>query len=594
MSEQNPIRDLASAWMERVNARLPDRDRTRLLGYSAVVGVVGGASAVGFELAMDAVATLALGSEEPALVGVSGWRLAMPVVTALLGGALGVAATRAHKPRGIPDVIGAVRGEPVPLDARDGALSVAAALLAIGGGQSAGREGPIVMLAGSVAGALGERLALPPHAWRVLVAAGAAAGIAASFNSPLGGAFFAMEVLLGSFAVDAFAPTVVASVAGTVVGQSLLGDRLALSFPEFSLAHPRELLVYPLLGVACGLVTVALRSALRRVGQGFERLPLPEWGRPAVGGVAVASLAAVGLPHVMGNGYALLDALAAGTVELGPAFLAGILVAKLATTALAYSGRSGGGIFAPTLFLGAITGQLVGEVVGSVAPRFASSPGVLATVGMGAVAAAVAHAPVTMALMVAEMTGNYAIVLPLLVTIAIALLVSVASDRSSLYVQVLLDRGLLAKPERDHHPVDGLRVSHVTAREGWVSVGPDAEYDEMVARFLERSDDELFVVQDGRPLGVVDIQDLKHAMVDPARRPGTTARGILRSVPTVRPEETLASVMETFFRTGLEVLPVVDAGGHLIGVVSERAVVGALERTLATGTPPPAPPRTLT
>lgn len=594
MSGPDTVRGVVAGWMERVSARLPDRDRTRLLGYAALVGVLGGASAVGFELAMDGLAALVLGTDEPALVGVSGWRLLVPIVTSLLGGALGVAATRTGKPRGIPDVIAGVRGEAVPLDLRDGALSTAAAVLAIGGGQSAGREGPIVMLGGTVAAAIGDRLSLPPHAWRVLVAAGAAAGIAASFNSPLGGAFFAMEVLLGSFAVDAFAPTVVASVTGTVVGQSLLGDRLALAFPAFSLTHPRELLVYPLLGVACGVVTVALRSALRRVGRGLEALPLPEWARPAIGGVAVAALAAVGLPHVMGNGYALLDALADGTVTLGPAVLAAILVAKLLTTALAYSGRSGGGIFAPTLFLGAVTGQLVGEVVGVAAPRFASSPGVLATVGMGAVAAAVAHAPVTMALMIAEMTGNYAIVLPLLVTIALAVLVSAASDRSSLYVQVLLDRGLLAKPERDDHPVEGLRVAQVTASDGWVSVGPDAGYDEMVGHFLERSDDELFVVEAGRPLGVVDIQDLKRAMVDPARRPEATARRLLRAVPVAHPEQPLALVMEVFFRTGLEVLPVVDADGTMTGVVSERAVVGALERTLSTGTPPPAPLRAIT
>jgi CIC family chloride channel protein len=588
------VRQTVAGWVERASARLPDADRTRLLGYAVLVGVVGGASAVGFELAMSGAGALLLGTAEPALDGVHGWRLLVPVVAALAGGALGVAATRSGKPRGIPDVVGAVRGERVPLDLRDGALSAAAAVLAIAGGQSAGREGPIVMVGGTVAAAIGDRLSLPAHSWRVLVAAGAAAGIAASFNSPLGGAFFAMEVLLGSFAMDAFAPTVVASVTGTVVGQTLLGDRLALGFPAFSLAHPHELLVYPALGLACGGVTVALRSALRRVGRALDSsppAPVGPAGRGRRGGGRARRRRAA---HVMGNGYALLDAVADGSVALGPAVLAAVLVAKLATTALAYSGRSGGGIFAPTLFLGAVTGQLVGALAGRVAPWLAPSPGVLATVGMGAVAAAVAHAPVTMALMIAEMTGNYAIVLPLLVTIAIAVLVSAASDRSSLYVQLLLDRGLLARPERDEHPVGALRVGQVTARAGWVSVGPDAGYDEMVAHFLERSDDELFVVEGGRPLGLVDIQDLKRAMVDPSARPGTNARALLRPAPTARPEQPLAAVMEVFFRTGLEVLPVVDDEGRMVGVVSERAVVGALERTLATGTPPPAPARSLT
>lgn len=577
------------AWLERVSARLPDRERSRLLLLAVAVGSVGGASAVAFEVSMDLVGKLILGTEEPSLHGVPAVRgIVGAVLSALACGVAGILLTRSHKPKGIPDVIGAVRGEQVDLDPRDGALSTIAGLLAIGGGQSSGREGPIVMLGGTVAAWVCHRLKLQPRQTRVLVAAGAAAGIAASFNSPLGGAFFALEVLLGTFAVDAFAPTVVASVTGTVVGQSLLGERLALAFPVLKLGSPKELLVYPVLGVVCGLVALLLRSLLRRSGELYETVPMPAWLRPTLSGVLVGLLAMVGLHQVMGNGYALLEGIVGGVVVFGPAMLGLILVTKLIATAVAYGGKSGGGIFAPTLFLGAITGQLVGEVTAMVAPSLVPQPGVLAAVGMGAVAAAISHAPVTMALMIAEMTGNYAIVLPLLVTIALAVVVAAAADRYSLYVQVLVDRGLLVEPTTDANPVQNLRVADVMVSDGWARVAPTASFDDLASTFLHRREDEVVVVEEGRPLGLVDIQDIKQAMLDPTRRGDATARALCRPVPTVRTDTTSHEVMALFYETSLEVLPVVDADGKLIGMVSEHDLVGAVDKALESATPAPA------
>ncbi|MEQ1501363.1 MAG: chloride channel protein [Myxococcota bacterium] len=566
--------------IERLAPRLPDRAWTRILALAVAVGIVGGLAAVGFEVAMGLVGEVVLGTADPSIAEIPPLRAALGATIAAALCGLAAGSTTTGKPIGIPDIVEYVRtGERAPT-ARDSAPSVVAALLAIGGGQSAGREGPIVQLAGTVATVISDRMQLPPGTARALTASGAAAGIAASFNSPLGGAFFAMEVLLGTFAVDTFAPVVVASVTGTVVGQLVMGDRLALQLPPMRLDPIVGIVLFPVLGVVCGLVSVALRGLLRLSAAQLDRLPGPPALRPVASGVAVGLLAAVGLPHVMGNGYALLGAVISGRVTLGIGMLALILAAKLVTTSLAYSGRSGGGIFAPTLFLGGITGELVGTAFAELVPSIAPAPGVFAAVGMGAVAAAVSHAPVTMGLMIAEMTGNYAIILPLLVAIAIATGIANATDRHSVYVQTLLDRGVRLNRRPEASVLRDLRVRAVMVDRGYQTVDPDAPFDVLAQVFLDGRDDEVFVVRDGYLVGMVELQDVKALLHDPGRRAGVTARSLARAVSVTRPDEPVGDVMEVFYRTGLEALPVLDDSGRIAGIVTERDVVGALNREI--------------
>jgi CIC family chloride channel protein len=478
------------------------------------------------------------------------------------------------RPLGIADAIQVVRVGNPDLTVRNGVAGAVAALFAVAGGQSVGREGPIVQVAATTSHEVCRRLNVPPTQARTLAAAGAAAGIAASFNSPLGGAFFAMEALLGTFAMEAFAPVVVASVVGTIVGQLLLGDRLAVRLPPMELGSPLELLLFPILGVVCGIVAVGQRWMLRVAARELERIPGPPALRTMVSGLFAGGVAALGLSGVMGNGYPLMERLAAGTAGFGPPLLLALLIAKMVATALAYSGKSGGGLFAPTLFVGAVTGAYLATGLDRMAPGFAPHPGVFVVVGMGAVCAAVAHAPVTMALMIAEMTGNYALILPSLVTVAIATAIGNAVDRRSVYVQALLDRGVaLARPAERVHDV--LKVAEVMRRTGFATATPDAGFDAVAGLLLGQRQDEVFVVREGVLVGVIDLHDVKELFLDPAKRAGVTAGSLARRDPTVRSEDPLTTVMETFFRTGLETLAVVD-GERLVGVVTERDVMGAL------------------
>jgi chloride channel protein, CIC family len=568
-------------WLVRVLPRLSDRERARVLVYAAVVGVLGGLSAVLFEFLMDEAARMVFGTADPALGGFSTERaLAGPVLTGLCAGAAATLLTTTGRPQGIADIIGHARGaEPAP-QIGNAFASTLAAVLTIGGGQSAGREGPIVQLAGSITSFVSAQAGIPVATGRVLAAASAAGAIAASFNSPLGGAFFALEVILGTFALDAFAPVVVASVAGTLVGQLVLGDHLALQLPAFQLKSSSEIFLFPLLGIACGLVTVVFRALVVFAQIQFARMPGPKLLRPAVAGLAVGLLAAAGMPDAMGNGYARLELLI-GVERPAVGFLLVLLSAKLVATALSAASRAGGGMFAPSLFLGAVTGLLCGRAFAFALPGVDPDAGTFAIVGMGGVAAAIAHAPATMALMLAEMTGNYAIILPLLVTIAIASLVSRVVFRHSLYVQSLLDRGVRLDRNPEELIVHGLHADDVLSERGYLTTRSDAPVAEVVRLFLDHRQDELIVVDpEFGYVGVIDVQDVKGFLHGrPSADHGTAAK-LARPIAAVRADTPLADVMEAFFVSGVASVPVVDEGGRLVGVVTERDVMGTLNREI--------------
>lgn len=449
----DPVAPTTDAW-RRVAALTPFRslvehEASRLLVAGVVVGGIGGLAAGVFDHALILIGTAVLGSAEPASEAPVWWRAILgPALCGLGAGALIHWATRGARPQGVPDVMEAVQLDAPSLSLRDGLVSASAAALAVGGGHSGGREGPIVQLASSVAAALCRGLGLPPRHVRSLVAAGAASGVAASFNTPVGGAFFALEILLGDFGVESFAPVVAATVAGTVVGQALLGDRIALHLPDFTLSSPVELGFYLLLGALSGVVAVGFKRSILW-GTSFQDpygLALPI--RTALAGLAVGLIASVGLHPVMGNGYGWMEEVITTPERWGAPFLLLLLGAKVAATTATAMGRSGAGLFAPSLYLGAVTGLLSGKAFHFAAPLDAPSAGAYGMVGMGAVAAGVLHAPITMTLMLFEMTGNYEVILPLLVSLSAAGLVSRLLGASSVYEAELARRGVkLQRPE---------------------------------------------------------------------------------------------------------------------------------------------------
>lgn len=559
---------------------LTDDEAARLMAIGAAIGVFGGFAAGVLDRALVLTGDLLLGTDEPGRHAPL-WYLALvgPVIGALIAAAALRFGSRHHRPQGIPDVVAAIDGDG-SVSLREALASAVAAVALIGGGQSGGREGPTVQLSAGVASRLCRSLGIPPKRARILVAAGAAAGIAASFNTPIGAAFFALEIILGNFAMRMFGPVVAASVMGTVVGQWLLGDRVAIHGPTFSLKSPVELLFYAFLGAVCGVVATVFKRGLVATNHFVDHLKLPMTARLVVPGVIVGIMGALGFHQVMGNGYGFMELLLAGDAGLSVELLALVLVLKMAATMVTASGRGGVGIFAPCLAIGAITGSIFGGLLHGAWPHLTEASGAYALVGMGAVTAAVTHAPITLVLMLFEMTGNYQVILPLLLALSVAGVVSAALRSESLYTIELKERGLYHERREGQMVLYDVKVADLM-REGEVeTIRPDAPFSELAERFLKQRVQEVFVVDaEGRYHGVVDLLDIR-GLLREHQHDLKVCDVECRTVVTLRPEQSIAAVLPLFFRADMDELPVLDAEQHLLGILRDRDVIGAYDREI--------------
>jgi CIC family chloride channel protein len=553
--------------------RLLEDPAARLMVAGVLIGAASGAAAGALDGLIRVVARATLGTDEASVAAVPPLvALVVPVLGGLVAGALVALGTQQGAGLGIADVMGAVSSQKLVLRLRDGVATALAAVAAVGSGHSGGRESPIVQLGAAVASRVCRALDLPARDARVLVAGGAAAGIAASFNTPIGAAFFAMEIVLGNFAMRLFAPVVAATVTGTVVGQALLGQRRTLSLPAFGLAHPGELPLYLLLGLVAGGVAVVFKRTLHASRARLASLPIVV--RPVVAGAAVGMAGALGVTAVMGNGYPFVEAVLSGTRVLPVAPLAAMLALKLVLSALTSGSGGGSGVFAPTLVIGALTGALVGEVLAGLGLVPMLSVGAFGTVGMGAVAAAVTHAPITMALMLFEMTGNYEIVLPLLLSLSVAGLVDAALDGDGLFQQQLTARGVALRHGREQLVLYDLKVSDLV-REDVPVLEVDAPFAALARTLIAHRLDAVLVRHaDGTYAGLVPLHDVKSHLADGG---ATLVAGdlIAAGVPTARPDQPVAEVLPLFSRADLDDLPVVDEAGRPVGLLRERDILAA-------------------
>ncbi|HKY95633.1 MAG TPA: chloride channel protein, partial [Kiloniellales bacterium] len=380
-----------------------------LLFRAVLAGLLGGAGAVAFREVVRLVNQLTYGFDveqmASAATSLDWWW--PPLV--LGAGGLGVGLyvhflLPQRRPHGVADVIQAMALRSTGLDLRQGLLTALGAAASLGFGASVGREGPVVHLGASVAAWLGRLLAVPQSARRVLLGAGVAGAIAASFNAPLAGAFFALEVVVARFAFPAFAPVALGAAAGTIVGLLRYGGAPAFVVPQdWGLVSLSELPAFLILGLLCAVAAWLFAASTFLVDRAFARLAWPRTLRPAAAGLVVGALAIVD-PRILGVGYEATSAVLAGGLDLEGLVLLAVL--KMTATALCLGAGFVGGVFSPALFLGCMLGGSFGLVAAMVQPDLASAHGAYALVGMGAVAGAVLGAPISTAIMMVELTGD--------------------------------------------------------------------------------------------------------------------------------------------------------------------------------------------
>ncbi len=422
-----------------------------------LIGIAAGFAALGFRLGIAALQAALYGTEDVRLLHSHAeklpwyWILVIPIVGGLVVGVILNRFTPDGRVRAVADVIEGAALRDGRVETRAGLASLAASFITLSSGGSSGREGPVVHMAGVISTWVSDRIHADGITGRDLLGCAVAAAVSASFNAPIAGAIFALEVVLRHFAVHSFAPIAIASVAGTVINRLHLGD-----VAEFNLITPGalqfyvELPAFLLLGLVCGVVAAVLMRAIfwtENIADHLQvRLGFPGWSRPAIAGAMLGAIA-IWFPHIIGVGYETTRIALSGELVLVTAIL--FTVVKVAAVAITIGGRMGGGVFSPSLMVGALTGLSFGIIATNVLPEVSGTHALYAFAGMGAVAAAVLGAPISTTLIVFELTGDWQIGLAVMVSVSLSTaLASRIVDRSFFLTQ--LQRrgiGLAAGPQ---------------------------------------------------------------------------------------------------------------------------------------------------
>jgi CIC family chloride channel protein len=447
-------------------------DQAYMVLVALVIGVLAGLCAVGFRLFIRGMNWVAWREGSYTLDYLAGlpfwWKLAAPTVGGFVVGLIVYYFAREAKGHGVPEVMEAVALRSGRMRPRVVVAKLLASGISIGSGGSVGREGPIVQIGAAIGSTLGQWLRIDTRRLRTLVGCGAAAGIAATFNAPVAGALFAVEVILGDFGVAQFSPIVISSVAATVVGHRFFGDIPAFEVPAYRLVHASELFAYAGLGIAAGLVAVVFVRMLYALEDGFERVRQYPPLVTAFGGLLIGIIG-LWAPQIFGVGYeAIGEAL---TGSLAWQFMILLILLKIAGVGITIGSGGSGGVFAPSLFIGAMLGGAVGTLIDIAWPTATGGTGAYALVGMGAVVGAATHAPITAILIIFELTGDYDIILPLMICCIIATLLATRIQKPSIYTMKLLRRGVDVHRGRAVNVLDNVSVRELV-RPNMVTVSP--------------------------------------------------------------------------------------------------------------------------
>jgi CIC family chloride channel protein len=559
-----------------------------------LTGAGAGAGAIAFRYMILGVTYVFTGHRDYSLVGhagnpllgLGGWFVvAAPVVGGLIYGPLVSRFAPEARGHGVPEVMYAVNRMGGRMRPQVPIVKSLASALCIGSGGSVGREGPIVQIGSALGSVLGQLVRVSESQLRLLVACGAAGGIAATFNAPIAGVFFALELILRNFETRSFGLVVLSSVTADAVGRAAFGSHPFLTLPGFSFSSPVELILYAGLGVLASGVGLGFVRVLYAGEDVADRLWRgPDWLRPGVGGILLGLLLLL-VPEMYGVGYPVLEHAVAGHYVI--AVLVGLLAAKVLATSLTMWIGGSGGVFAPSLFMGAMLGSAYGAIAHDALPHLAAAAGAYGLVGMGAVFAASARAPITAVLIIFELTGDYRVILPLMIAVVVATAVANAVTPDTIYTLKLRRRGI---------DIDAPEPSSLMAQ---ITVGealgkpprpldPDQPLREMLDRFAAERTNALPVIDaDGALLGVVSAGDVEQAIATPGSK--QTALALVHETPGLHVEQTLEEAIWRLSATDDDGLPVLDTDGkHAVGWLTHRALLHAYRERLGTrGEAPP-------
>ena len=563
---------------------LQANEHTIMAVLGVIVGLAAGFGAVGFRYLINFFQTLAYGGENDLLELAVNlpwyYRVAVPAIGGLIVGPLVYFFAREAKGHGVPEVMEAVALKGGVIRKRVVVVKSLASAISISTGGSVGREGPIVQIGSAIGSVLGQFMKVSGDRMRTLVGCGAAAGIAATFNAPIAGSMFALEVILGDFGLATFSPIVISSVVATAVSRAYLGDTPAFIVPVYELVSAWELPMYLVLGIFCAVVGVFFTKILYRIEDLFDGIKFPEYLKGLVGGL-ILGVASLVFPQILGVGYGAIDM--ALMQQMAWWLLAVLVVVKILATSVTIGSGGSGGIFAPSLFLGAMAGGFFGILVHQLFPNITASPGAYSIVGMGALVSATTHGPLAAILILFEMTGSYKIILPVMLACIIATIASGQLLRDSIYTLKLARRGVDIKEGKEVNVLKSMFVKDVMNTN--VETMPEALPLGKMAERISKSKFNSFPVLDDqdRLIGILSFNDYNEAIFDENLKDLVVAKDLAtEDLVTISLDDNLWTALEKISSKDFAVLPVVStqAANKLEGVVSRRDIIGAYNKAV--------------
>jgi CIC family chloride channel protein len=588
---RGPLLRKLSKWLVDKLSRFQVSEEVILITTSLIVGLGTGLGAVGFRYLIRGVEWIGYDwfPQAFSFLGRS-YVIIIPSIGGLIVGLLIFYFAREAKGHGVPEVMEAValRGGRIrPIVALVKAL---ASSINIGTGGSVGREGPIAQIGSALGSTVGQLFKLSDERVRNLVACGAAAGIAATFNAPIAGVIFSLEIILGEFSVRYFSTVVISAVAASTIGQAVFGNVPAFSITaQYSIVSAWEFGLYPILGVLAALLGVFFVRSLYWSEDLFDSWKaVPEWFKPGIGG-ALLGIVALGypivtklswerMPQFYNVGYDVIESALSNELLLGAVLV--LLVLKLFATDLTLGSGGSGGVFAPSLFMGAMLGTAFGLGANILFPDLTAAPGAYALVGMAAVFAAGAHAPITAILILFELTGDYRIILPLMLTVVVSTLLAQRMLKGeSVYTLKLTRRGIRLQRGHDIDVMQSVTVGEVMTK----SIEPVSANITLVglSELLSQTRHHGFPLVDdeGKLVGVATVTDVDQAIAhDASRKVKAIEIGTPRDqIVVAYPDESMGAALQRMGRRGLGRLPVVsrEQPDELLGMVRRADIIQA-------------------
>lgn len=563
-----------------------------ILVSAALVGVAAAYGAIGFRALIHAAEDFFWQGNATTVESLMAlpWyaKLLVPALGGLLLGPIVYWLAPESRGSGLSEIIESVAVKGGTIRHRVAPAKALASAICIGSGGSVGREAPIIQIGAGIGSSIAQWLRVPTRDMRTLVGCGAAGGLAATFNTPIAGAFFAIEVIIGDYGAAKLSPIIIASVIATVISRSYIDEFPHITAPPFSEdVTLMSLMPFFLVGIACGVFAVLFIRSLSHGAGLAKQVNVPVYLKPAIGGLLVGAIG-IFIPHVFGVGYETTNLVLADefgidvTKATEVLLLLLILGAKLLATVASLASGGSGGVLAPSLFMGALVGSIVGILTEIVFPGVIGSPTAYALVGMGAMIAAVHHAPISSVLMVFELTNNPVTILPLLVACIPAVVVAAELGRESIDEMNLRLKGVKLRDRTELDVLKGMRVTEAMG-DRIATVDPGTPLTTLVERFLASPHPIMWMGKDKKVAGVIESRNLEIAMLE---RESLLTLIVAQDVsspapPPIHPDDDLSFAMKLFGQTDGDVLPVVDRHtGQLAGDLMRSDVIEAYSREL--------------